>query len=137
MTTVRSNAYIFLIHRHKKQLKLTYNEKEVRCYAVIYFIKKLTTIQYVLGLECSYIYILYACISDMLTVYQPRRTLHSMGSVTLVVLRVRTSSYGKRKFQCSAAKLWNALPPHIRESKTLNIFKMLLKMHLLSSHFDL
>ena len=43
-----------------------------------------------------------------------------MGSVTLVVPSVRTSSYGERKFQCSAAKLWNALPAHIRESKTLN-----------------
>ena len=66
-------------------------------------------------------------ISDILTVYQPIRTLRSMGSVTLVVPRVRTSSYSERKFQCSAAKLWNVLPAHIPESKTLNIFKMLLK----------
>ena len=70
----------------------------------------------------------------MLTVYQPRRTLRSMGSVMLVVPRVRTSIYGERKFQCSAAKLWNALPAHIREFKTLNIFRMLLKTHLFSSH---
>jgi len=60
--------------------------------------------------------------SDMLTVYQQRRILRSMGSVTLVVPRVRTSSYGERKFRCSAAKLWNALSAHIRQSKTLNIF---------------
>ena len=33
-------------------------------------------------------------IPDMLTVYQRRRTLRSMGSVTLVVPMVRTSSYG-------------------------------------------
>jgi len=74
-------------------------------------------------------------ISDMLTVYQPRRTLRSMDSVTLVVPRVRTSSYGERKCQCSAAKLWNALPAHIRESKTLIFLKKLLKTHLFSSHF--
>jgi len=74
-------------------------------------------------------------ISDTLAVYQPRRTLRSMGSVTLVVPKVRTSSYGERTFQCSAAKLWNVLQTHIRESKTLNIFKMLLKTHLFSSHF--
>ena len=73
-------------------------------------------------------------ISDMLTVYQPKRTRRSMGSVTLVVPRVRTSSYGERKVQCSSAKLWNALPAHIRASKTVNIFKKLLKMHLFSSH---
>jgi len=36
-------------------------KKKFRCCAVIYFIKKLTTIQYFLWLECSYIYILYAC----------------------------------------------------------------------------
>ena len=35
----------------------------------------------------------------------------------------RTVTYGDRKFQCSAAKLWNALPAHIREAKTLNTFK--------------
>jgi hypothetical protein len=74
-------------------------------------------------------------ISDMLTVYQPRRTLRSMDSVTLVVPRGRTSTFGERTFQCSAAKLWNALPAHIRESKTLNSFKKLLKTHLFSSHF--
>ena len=54
----------------------------------------------------------------------------SMHSVTLVVPRVRTSSYEN-------FKLWNALPAHIRDSKTLNIFKMLLKTNLFSSHFDL
>jgi len=62
-------------------------------------------------------------LSDRLIVYQPRRTLRSMGSVTLVVQRVRTSSYGERKCQCSATKLWNVLPAHIRESKTLNILR--------------
>ena len=62
---------------------------------------------------------------DMLNVYQPRRTLRSMDSVTLEVPRARTVTYGFRKFQCSAAKLWNALPDHIREAKTLNTFKKL------------
>ena len=36
-------------------------KKKFRSCAVIYFIKKLTTIQYVLWLEGSCIYILYAC----------------------------------------------------------------------------
>ena len=71
-------------------------------------------------------------ISDMLTVYQPRRTLWLMGSVTLVVPKVRTSSYGERIFHCSAARLWDGLPAHTRESKTLNIFKM----HLFSRCLD-
>ena len=57
-------------------------------------------------------------ISDMLNVYQPRRTLRSMDSVTLEVPKARTVTYHDRKFQCSAAKLWNALPAHIHEAKT-------------------
>ena len=74
-------------------------------------------------------------ISDMLNVYQPRRTLRSMDSVTLEVPRSRTVTYGDRKFQCSSAKLWNALPAHIHEAKTLNILKKLLKTHLFLAHF--
>ena len=35
-------------------------KNKFRCCAVIYFIRKLTTIQYVLLLESSYKYILYA-----------------------------------------------------------------------------
>jgi len=46
------------------------------------------------------------------------------------------ASYGERKFQCSTAKLWNTFPANIRESKTLNILKMLLKTHLFTSYFD-
>jgi len=47
-------------------------------------------------------------IYDMLTVYQPRRTLRSLGSVTLVVQRVRIQN--------------------------TEYFKKLLKTHLVSSH---
>ena len=75
------------------------------------------------------------CISDMLNVYQPRRTLRSMDSVTLEVSRARTVTYGDRKFQCTAAKLWNALPAHIHEAKILNTFKKLVKIHLFLAHF--
>ena len=73
-------------------------------------------------------------ISDMLKVYQPRRTLRSMDSVTLNP-RARTVTYGDRKFQYLAAKLWNALPAHIREAKTLNTFKKLLKTHFFRAQF--
>ena len=40
-----------------------------------------------------------------------------------------------RKFRCSAAKLWNALPAHIREAKTLNTSEKLIKTHLFLAHF--
>ena len=69
---------------------------------------------------------------DMLKVCQPRRRLRSLDSVT----GVRTSTSSERKFQFLVSKLCNALPAHIRESKTLNIFRKLLKTHLFSSHFD-
>ena len=74
-------------------------------------------------------------ITDMLNVYQPRRTVRSMDSVTLEVPRARTVTYGDRKSQFSAAKLWNALPAHIREAQTLNTLKKLLKTHLFLAHF--
>ena len=76
-------------------------------------------------------------ISYMLNVYQPRKTLRSMDSVTLKVPRARTVTYGNKKVQCSAAKLWNALPAHMGEAQTLNTTKKLLKTakNLFLAHF--
>ena len=59
--------------------------------------------------------------------YKSRIPLRSMDSVTLEVPKARTVIYGDRKSQCSATKLLNALPAHIREAQTLNTFKKLLK----------
>ena len=72
---------------------------------------------------------------DMLTVYEPRRTLRSMNSLTLVVPRPRSACYGDRQFGFMGAKMWNALPSHIRDAKTLNQFKTLLKTLMFVTNF--
>jgi hypothetical protein len=74
-------------------------------------------------------------ISDMLSVYQPRRALRSMDSLSLVVPRAKTATYGNRQYKCMAPKLWNALPAHIREARTLGAFKAQLKTHFFVLHF--
>ena len=74
--------------------------------------------------------------SDMVNVYKPPRTLRSMDSLTLVVPCHKTVFYGNRQFKRMAAKLWNALPSHIREIKTLSSFKKELKTHMFLFYFD-
>ena len=74
-------------------------------------------------------------LADMIEVYQPRRTLRSQNSTSLVVSRTKTATYGTRGFAAAAPRLWNELPCNIRESNTLNTFKRSLKTHLFTSHY--
>ena len=68
--------------------------------------------------------------TEMLTRYRPSRTLRSSNSVTLSVPKVRTTTFGDRQFNTATSKLWNALPHSIRNAKTLDHFRKLLKTHL-------
>ena len=69
-------------------------------------------------------------IKDLLDLYQPKRALRSQDdSLTLVVPRTRTTTYGDRSFETAAPRLWNALPLGIRKSTTLSSFKTSLKTH--------
>ena len=70
-------------------------------------------------------------IKELLHVYKPRRELRPQNSpLTLKVPKSRTVSYGDRSFAIIAPKLWNALPPGVRECTTLFAFKKSLKTHL-------
>jgi hypothetical protein len=80
------------------------------------------------GLAPSYI-------SDMLEAYQPPRTLRSTNQKFLVTPSSRSKA-GDRAFSTAAPALWNSVPLNIRESKSLAIFKKLLKTHLFSQAFD-
>jgi hypothetical protein len=71
-------------------------------------------------------------LSDMINVYQPQRHLGSAGTLSLVVPRARTR-YGERRFNVSAATVWNKLPDSIQTAPSLNIFKKLLKTHLFTT----
>ena len=74
-------------------------------------------------------------ITDMLDIYTPTRTLRSTDSLTLVVPKLKTITYGERHFKYAAARLWNHLPNFIRETNTLSQFKKSLKTHLFQTHY--
>ena len=49
---------------------------------------------------------------------------------------VRTSKYGLNSIKYLGAKIWNDIPVELRESSSANLFKTILKRHLLSSYID-
>ena len=76
-------------------------------------------------------------IKRLLEVYKPARNLRSTKqSVTLVVPKSRTVTYGDRCFRSIAPKLWNALPKHVRDCRTLCAFKKSLKTHFFHQAFQ-
>ncbi|XP_062585577.1 uncharacterized protein LOC134247212 [Saccostrea cucullata] len=72
---------------------------------------------------------------DLLCVYRPARDLRSSNSLTLVIPRTRTVTFGRRSFSHAAPRLWNALPESVRNAKTLNACKRQLKTHLFRSYY--
>ena len=71
-----------------------------------------------------------AYLKDLLHPYQPTRSLRSASSLLLKVPRSKLRSYGDRAFSKAAPTLWNSLPKHIRESRSLESFKSALKTYL-------
>ncbi|KAF7641467.1 hypothetical protein LDENG_00280440, partial [Lucifuga dentata] len=71
------------------------------------------------------------CIADMFVNYMPGRSLRSAETGQLVVPRVRTKC-GEMAFSHYVAHCWNQLPPDIRCSPTVTIFKTKLKTVLFS-----
>ena len=74
------------------------------------------------GLAPSYI-------TDMLTPYEPARSLRSSGGALLAVPKSRLKSKGDRAFSIRAPRLWNDLPEEIRLAESVTSFKSLLKTH--------
>ncbi|XP_062613812.1 uncharacterized protein LOC134275555 [Saccostrea cucullata] len=75
-------------------------------------------------------------LKELITVYQPSRTLRSYDSKQLVKPRVRTETYGTRRFDHAAATLWNGLPDALRFQTSLLAFKRDLKTHLFKIAYD-
>ena len=69
-------------------------------------------------------------IRDLIYIEEQTRTLRSNKSIILNHRPVNTISYGERCFSHAAPKLWNQLPTHLKNSKSLGQFKNLLKTHL-------
>ncbi len=76
-----------------------------------------------------------AYLTNLLSRYNPTRSLRSQNSGLLVVPRIAKSTKGGRNFSYLAPKLWNSLPDNVRGSDTLSLFKSRLKTHLFSQAF--
>ncbi len=74
-------------------------------------------------------------LTNLLSRYNPTRSLRSQISGLLVVPRIAKSTKGGRTFSYLAPKLWNSLPDDVRGSDTLSLFKSRLKTHLFSQAF--
>ena len=75
------------------------------------------------GLAPSYL-------AELIQRYCPTRSLRSESKSLLVVPKTLTFTYGSRCFSQSAATLWNPLPDHVKDAKSLSQFKSNLKTHL-------
>ena len=69
-------------------------------------------------------------IHDLITPYQPSRSLRSLNLSLLRKPKSRTLSYGDRSFAVAAPSLWNKLPLRIRQIEDLDNFKSELKTHM-------
>ncbi|KAK0132534.1 hypothetical protein N1851_032613 [Merluccius polli] len=76
-------------------------------------------------------------LSDLLHVATPTRTLRSSASIHLTVPSARLTTMGSRAFSRSAPRLWNSLPPQLRNMDSLHLFKSTLKTHLFRTAFSL
>ncbi|XDV19494.1 hypothetical protein PO909_024959 [Leuciscus waleckii] len=64
-------------------------------------------------------------IADLIQVNKPKRALRSESLNLLVVPRTQRKMRGDRSFAAAASKLWNSLPPYIRECSSLIEFNPL------------
>ncbi len=62
-----------------------------------------------------------AYLTNLLSRYNPTRSLRSQNSGLLVVPRIAKSTKGGRTFSYLAPKLWNSLPDNVRGSDTLSL----------------
>ena len=71
-------------------------------------------------------------ISDMLKFKQNSRNLRSSNDTLLLQINscITKITLGDRSFYCAAPKLWNQLPFNIRNAKSVENFKKMLKTHL-------
>ncbi len=76
-----------------------------------------------------------AYLTNLLSRYNPTRSLRSQNPGLLVVPRIAKSTKGGRTFSYLASKLWYSLPDNVQGSDTRSLFKSRLKTHLFSQAF--
>ena len=67
---------------------------------------------------------------QLVSVYQPTRSLRSDACALIKPPRIRTKTYGERRFDKAASTLWNILPGQMRNEQSLSCFKKNVKTHL-------
>ena len=75
-------------------------------------------------------------IKDMLTIYNPSRSLRSSAKKILDKPRVSLRNYGERTFSFATSDMWNNLPYELKSAPSLVCFKQLLKTHLFIRHYQ-
>ncbi|XP_055496016.1 uncharacterized protein LOC129699942, partial [Leucoraja erinacea] len=74
-------------------------------------------------------------LTDLLSPYQPSRSLRSTSAGLLSIHKSNLRSFGDRTFSRAAPRLGNSLPQLIRNSVSLTIFQSRLKTHLFTSAY--
>ena len=74
-------------------------------------------------------------ITDLIHHHKPVRQLRSSSQGLLDIPPYYTEFYGARAFSTTAPKLWNKLPPSIRNISTTSSFKRALKTYLFKEAF--
>ena len=75
-------------------------------------------------------------LTELITIYNPGRSLRSNGSLILNVPRSDTKSWGDRAFSIAVPRLWNSLPIELRTTTNIEEFKSRLKTHLFNMAFE-
>ena len=71
-------------------------------------------------------------LKDLVTVYEPARTLRSENAMIVVQPKVRTKTCGERRFDKAASTLWNSLRSSIRHEQSIETFEKQLETLLFS-----
>ena len=72
-------------------------------------------------------------ISDLISIYVPRRNLRSANSKQLIQPIYNLRTYGFRAFSHAAPFLWNSLPQEVRFAPSVSSFKSKIKNYLFKS----
>ena len=74
--------------------------------------------------------------TDLLSRYQPTRSLRSSDALLLTAPQTRLRSFGDRAFQHAAPRLWNGLPISLCSANNLNSFKKALNTFLFKGAYN-
>ena len=76
-------------------------------------------------------------LQELVSIYQPTRSLRSENCALIKSPRIRTKTYGERRFDKAAATLWNILHGQLRNEQSLSCFKKMSKHIFLDLHIQI